>query len=356
MSILLYRPSLDVRSGAGQLIRMQAEGLAAAGETVRVGCERGALKFFLRTGCRARRYSRGAANALAASGVLLVDHGLALSSAHLVFVHNLYSEALDFLPRPEWAEAAAQETQFFAQLDRDTPIVANSELVKNALQRRFDLGAARIGVHYPGYDSERFRASRTLALRREARDALQLDQHAPLIGFVTSGDFQKRGLDVFLDTAERVSSARPDCRFLVVGSKQLPAVARQHDLVASGRVLHRPKTSQPELFMAALDLFVYTACFEEFGMVILEAQALGIPILTSRRVGASECLPPDYAAHLLETPEPGLLADKALALLTDTQTRVELAAAGLRNVVGYRRETYAAQSVAAIQAQKPRLK
>lgn len=356
MTILIYRPSLDVRSGAGQLMAMQARGLAAAGESVRLCCERGALKFFARTRRRAWHYSASAANARAAQGDLLVDHGLVLPAAHLVFVHNLFSEAVRYLPRATWAAAAQHEAAYFAQLDSETPIVANSNLVRRALLDRFDLSAARITVHHPGYDSDRFKASAVKELRPEARRSLRLAADAPLIGFVTSGDFEKRGLDGFLAAAERMLATRSDLRFLVVGSKRLPEAARRHRLIESGCVLYRPKSARPELWMAALDLFVYPACFEEFGMVILEAQALGIPVLTSRRVGATECLPSNYEPHLLDAPVPEQLADRALRLMANEGLRGELAAAAKEHAGRYGRDAYATQTIAAIQAQKARLK
>jgi UDP-glucose:(heptosyl)LPS alpha-1,3-glucosyltransferase len=108
--------------------------------------------------------------------------------------------------------------------------------------------------------------------------------------------------------------------------------------------------------MAALDLFMYAACFEEFVMVVLEAGALGVPILTSRRVGASECLPAEYAPHLLDAPEPELFASKALELMANTQVRRTLIGAGRLAAERHGHEVYAARTVAAIQAQKPRLK
>ena len=127
---------------------------------------------------------------------------------------------------------------------------------------------------------------------------------------MTSGDFAKRGLDLFLATAPRGSrSARPDARFLVVGSKELPERrARRMRSCARGVVLYRPKSRAPERWFAALDLFLYAARFEEFGMVVAEAQAMGVPVLTSRLVGASECLPDAYARWLLDGPEPAGMA------------------------------------------------
>src|SRR5690606_181714 len=102
------------------------------------------------------------------------------------------------------------------------------------------------------------------------------------------------GLDVFLDAAERIASGHSDVRFLVVGSRRMPESMRCHPLLASGKMTHRPKSTHPERWIAALDVFLYAAHFEEFGMVVSEAQAFEVPVLTSRHVGAAECLPTEY--------------------------------------------------------------
>lgn len=356
MSILIYRPSLDVLSGAGQLALGQVEGLEAASEPVELGCARGALKFRWRTGRRARRLSTTAAAARAARGELVVDHGPAVPGAQVVFVHNCYGEALRYLSRGDWARLAEREADYFGRLGADTAVIANSVLVKRALTERFGIAAERVAVQYPGFDAARFRAGGASELRREARRALGLALDVPLIGFVTSGDFGKRGLNGLLDTAQRMLTERDDLHCLVVGSKRLPSAAAEHALARGGRLHHRPKGVRPELWMAALDVFVYPALFEEFGLVVLEAIALGVPVLTSRRVGAAECLPAEYAPWLLERPDADAFAAHALRLLDDTETREALAGAGARGAATLTRDAYVARTVAAILAQKRRLR
>ena len=77
-----------------------------------------------------------------------------------------------------------------------------------------------------------------------ARVALGIASATPLVGLVTSGDFAKRGLDVFLDSAARIADARPEVRFLVVGSKELPEEARTHPLVRRGVVAVGPSDEE----------------------------------------------------------------------------------------------------------------
>ena len=355
MTVLLYRPSLDFTSGAGQLMHMQLRALRAAGVRAEIGCERGALRFLLRSGTAARRL-RAPDVRVTRPGRLLVDHGLCAPNAAIVFVHNVATEANEHLPRADWLSLSAAERDFFAELPAATPVVANSRLVKAALVKHFAREPEHVLVHYPGFRSARFTPARAAALRSKARRALGVRADAPLVGMITSGDFAKRGLDIFLAAAELIAAARPDARFLVVGSKQLPAAAREHALVASGRVVYRAKRRDPELWFAALDLFLYPARFEEFGMVVSEAQAIGLPIVTSRLVGAAECLPPAYERWLCDRPDAAELAQRALALLADEAARRELAQSGIANASRYDDRAYASATVALIAAQKRRLK
>jgi glycosyltransferase involved in cell wall biosynthesis len=357
MTVVLYRPSLDARSGAGQLLAMQWRGLRSAGVPALLGCERGALKFWLRTGVRARRCSARAVERLHAQGATVVDHGLAFADAELVFVHNVAAEAARYAPAsPETAEAVRREREFFRALGTAAAVVANSMLVAAALREHFALPSERVTVLYPGFDSRRYSRGRAAQLRDGARRALKVEAGTPLVGLVTSGDLGKRGLDIFLDCATRISAVLPAARFLVVGSKRLPDDARAHALVRSGVVSHRPKGSDPAPWFAALDLFVYPARFEEFGMVVAEAQAMGVPVLTSRRVGASECLPAVYAPWLLDAPDAAAMAERALALLADADLRAQLAGAAAASVAAFDERAYVEGTRRLLEAQKRRLK
>jgi glycosyltransferase involved in cell wall biosynthesis len=314
----------------------------------------------------------------ASADCVLVDHGMEVHEADVTVVHNLMTEAVRHVQLLDWLELAAQEGAFFRALRPGTPIVANSQLVKRALIEHFGLDAERIVVQYPGFDSKRFRPrdERVGGSYRgdtgdrdargedpvrattevsdttdrdtgghEARRQLGIGQEVPLVGLITSGDLQKRGLDIFLAAAELIVEARPDVRFLVIGSKRLPEWAASHSLISGGHVLYRPKNRNPQIWMAALDIFLYPARFEEFGMVVAESQAVGLPVLTSRRVGAAECLPQEYGPWLVDEPDAGAFAAKALALLADGETRRVLAAAGVASVAAYDNERYTRASV-----------
>jgi len=100
MTIFLYRANVSLTSGAGRLMRTQAEGLRAAGEDVRIACRRGGLRFWLDTRLPVSRASalRGQTRFPSAVGDIIVDHGMELPHASVVFVHNLLTAAVLHLP------------------------------------------------------------------------------------------------------------------------------------------------------------------------------------------------------------------------------------------------------------------
>jgi len=356
MRAQLFLKKLDLYSGTGQLLRAQVQALRAEGVDATLACERGGLRYYLRTGIKTKRTSVGALRARAGDpDALIVDHNLAIPEADAVFVHNLATDANRFLPTPDLRGAAA-EREFFLALPEATPLIANSALVRAALIEHFALRPERIVVHRPGHEADRFAPGSRQELRVRARRRLGWGDSTPVVGFVTSGNFRKRGLDLLLSAAERIATAEPETRFLIVGARELPSDAGRHALFASGKAAYRPKNHWPELWMAALDLFVYPARYEEFGMVVLEAAALGVPVVTSRRVGAAECLPPEYAHWLSEAPDVDEFAARTLTLLRDASARTQLAVAGMRAAETQDARRYGTETAATILAQKRRLK
>ena len=95
----LFLKKLDLYSGTGQLLRTQVQALRAHGIDATLACERGGLRYFLRTGIKTNRTSVAALRARARDpDTLIVDHNLAIPEADTVFVHNLATDANRFLP------------------------------------------------------------------------------------------------------------------------------------------------------------------------------------------------------------------------------------------------------------------
>lgn len=90
------------------------------------------------------------------------------------------------------------------------------------------------------------------------------------------------------------------------------------------------------------DIVCFPSLFEGFGLPILEAQAVGRPLITSDRAPMNQVCGPDAA--LLVSPEnTEAIRDAVQRLIGDPALRATLVANGLRNVDQYRAEVIAQQ-------------
>jgi len=98
------------------------------------------------------------------------------------------------------------------------------------------------------------------------------------------------------------------------------------------RIIFVPHSSNLWEYYAASDIFVLPTIYEPFGLVIVEAMASGLPVITSRVAGAADLITDGVNGLLLRAPsDVHGLAAKIELLLSN---------AGLRKAMGERaRET-----------------
>jgi glycosyltransferase involved in cell wall biosynthesis len=238
---------------------------------------------------RDRLYTKRAARFRSTARGKIIDHGQSVRAADISYVHNFmvpgYVDRLDgYLPDQE------REVRFWDGIGEHSTIVANSQMVRRGLLELVDMPEQQVAVVYPGYDPRRFSVAARRKLRTSSRDELGVEDEQILIGLVTSGDFQKRGLVQFLDCIAEIRRENAGVRALVLGGMRRPRILSSHPLYQSGALLYQESSFTPEKYFAALDVFLYPARYEEFGIVVLEAMAMGIPVITSTAVGASELL------------------------------------------------------------------
>ncbi len=186
-------------------------------------------------------------------------------------------------------------------------------------------GHARVVVVPDGFDPQTLVAQRSVdAVRR----ALGVGD-APLVGMV--GRISPiKGHQVFLDAAARLVPAWPQVRFVVVGGA-LPAYeplqaalhAQADAPVLAGRVIFTgelPRAGVIDLVQAFDVLVMPTVTMEGFGLVALEAMALGVPVVATHggpddfiRDGETGRLVPAGRADALAAAVDSLLASPAAA-------------------------------------------
>jgi glycosyltransferase involved in cell wall biosynthesis len=138
-----------------------------------------------------------------------------------------------------------------------------------------------------------------------------------------------------LDTVLRALAQVPELQLVVAGTTTgttYPQLVASLDLSKRVHFLEH-RSDVPEL-MKAVDLLVFPSRYEPFGLVVIEAMAAGLPVITAATTGAAEIITPECGIVLSEPDDIQALA-RALSLLTSDR--------GQRHEMGQAARTIAQQ-------------
>ncbi len=210
----------------------------------------------------------------------------------------------------------------------------------------------------PGVDSRHFHAgepSRVLReqwLRHGTEQGLQ-EQDGPIL-LTAARLVKKKGHDTLLRSLRVVIAEFPTLRYVIAGDgperRALEALVKELELgrqvIFAGDV---PHDALGEYYRAA-DIFAMANCMdtggdiESFGMVFVEANACGKPVIGGRSGGTSAAVVDGVTGFLCEPGEPGGFAEALLALLRNPVLRKRMGEAGAaRALAGFQWDTRARQ-------------
>jgi glycosyltransferase involved in cell wall biosynthesis len=256
-------------------------------------------------------------NPVMAVGARIVAHSLSrrLRPQVVVTDHNVWH---GYMPVSRWADGLTGRL--------DDARLAVSEAVWASLPTPIQ---RRSQVVLQGIEVEQIRAQR--AERGPMRAELGLDPDVLVVGTVANLRAQK-AYPHLLAAALEVVERLPHVRFLAVGQGPLEAeVSALHARLGLGdRFLllgHRPDAVR---VMAACDVFVLASLYEGLGVAVMEALALGLPVVATAVGGVPEVVHHNCEGLLVPPGQPSELAAALVTLLTDAQRRQRMAAAAAR--------------------------
>lgn len=242
---------------------------------------------------------------------------------HLITIHDLSFEFFPefFTRKRQWWHKIINPKKQCQQAEK---IITPSENTKRDLIEKYNLPATKISVLYSGISP---------AFLNIQKDALEKEKE-----FIRKKYFLPEHFILFLGTIE----PRKNIRGLMEAFERIcPALAVPHSLIIAGakgwknhdlyqRAIKSPFKDQikfigyinpsdkPALYAAA-SLFVYPSFYEGFGFPVLEAMALGIPVITANRSSLPEIAGP--AATLINPNQIHGLAAAMKNLLTNPLQR-----------------------------------
>jgi glycosyltransferase involved in cell wall biosynthesis len=233
--------------------------------------------------------------------------------------HNVW---YSYMPVSRWADGVTSRL--------DDARLTVSEAVRDSLPRSI---RRRSEVVLQGIEVEQIRAQR--AERAAVREELGIDADALVVGTVANLRAQKAYPEL-LDAAVLVGERLPDVRFVAVGQGPLEAEIRAlHARMGLGdRFLilgHRPDAIR---IMAACDVFVLASHYEGLGVAVMEALALGLPVVATAVGGVPEVVEHGREGLLVPPGQPPALASALVSLLTDAERRAHMAEAAEQRGAG----------------------
>jgi UDP-glucose:(heptosyl)LPS alpha-1,3-glucosyltransferase len=177
-------------------------------------------------------------------------------------------------------------------------ISANSARTSRDLQKFYGSDPGKIRVIHNAVDAERF-TPKNKRFRSEIRRRLHIPEEAIVVLFV--GEYRRKGLATVIRALGLISD--PRVHLLAVGKGDL---TYYNALAAESGIKDRTSFVGPmkdiEQVFGAADLFVFPTFYEAFGMVITEAMASGLPVVTSRDAGAAEMIEDGMSGLLVDQP------------------------------------------------------
>ena len=195
---------------------------------------------------------------------------------------------------------------------------SNSRAGAMAYEKWLGLPRDSIEVIHNGFEFDREKRVRYQAGRGAYRDKMGIPRSVPVVGVVFRMSEEKRPL-LFLEIAAKILKKIPEAHFLIVGDgvlrEEVEARAREADLKDA---VHFAGYENDALSaIVDMDIFLLTSRIEGLPNVLIEAQAMGVPVVTTPAGGARETVDHGRTGIVLEDSNSGKAAEVIVNLLRD---------------------------------------
>ena len=205
--------------------------------------------------------------------------------------------------------------------------VSNSRKAAQAYSEWLDIPMERFHILYNGVPDLAIDASDADKAKWEAFHARTADA-TETIGGVFRLEPDKRP-QLFIKLAALYLKERPQARFFLVGDGRLreniEALAEEHDVL--DRLLLVGLSNHVGFWYSQMDASVLLSRYEGLPNVLIEAQLLGVPVISTPAGGAEECFVENETGHLLsdvDHPDMHEACEKVLNMVDQMRSNADL--------------------------------
>ncbi len=247
--------------------------------------------------------------------VLYPQGGLHAASAE----HNLRKHANRFVRQmarfvkgfdvAHWSYSLLERKQYLTSVP---PLIAvNSHMVRDHFMRHYHIPPGQLHVVRSSIDPQRFPEQDRLKCRLAYREECGIEPNE-VVGLFAAMNYHLKGLEPLLYATQRLLARpefvdnKPPFRLMVVGNPKASAyVSLAHRLGIEKTVRFVGYCHEMRNAYFTADFLVHPTFYDPCSLVVLEALACGLPIITTRFNGASELMhtsPPQQEGYVLRDP------------------------------------------------------
>lgn len=163
----------------------------------------------------------------------------------------------------------------------------------------------------------------------DVKEKLGIAGHEPVIGTVAN-IYPRKGYEYLIEAIANIKKEIKDLRCIIVGEGdreyKLKLDRLANKLGVSENIIYVGFQRNVYPFIAIFDIFVLPSILEGFGIALIEAMAMGKPVVASNTGGIPEVVEDGVTGILVPPKNPDALADAILGLLND---KIKMKAMGI---------------------------
>lgn len=199
--------------------------------------------------------------------------------------------------------------------------VALSRWVADDFRHYHGVPQRQIRLVYNGVDADRFSPQLRLEHRGDVRRSLGVDDRTVLL-LTVAHNFRLKGVPSLLRTMSRLSAEGVPVHLAVVGGRHLRSYRQMAARCGAARaVSFVGAVDDTTPYYAAADAYVQATYYDPCSLVVLEALACGLPVVTTRLNGVSELMREGREGYVVPDPDDAAVLADRIRRLVDPRTR-----------------------------------